>query len=429
MSRPGRAVTVVVLAALVAAVAIGAVVVTNRPGQALACSTARSVIGSSGTAKGPGETLPVGGTAPVTLRPVAQWATLFDRFWQGERASQEALSRSRDSWDHYELSYAVDALTAAYLATGRVDYVDDALSLVENVVAGAEPSTSLPHSQYHDPYLGWASRQEGGEEVPLYESYFWRYATSLLRVIHNTPALAEDAALQPRYQRLVDFAERDIVEKWYRRGADDNIFRSRTHMAAHWAMITMNLAEVTTSPARRQLYRSIEARIDDELHHQLTVLPGRPGAYFWSDVWGSCRRPGQDVSHGNGVIAYVVEAHDQGQAAWSDADLARFVRTFADVIWPADGQGDGPGSDFVDGSGRGDGWFSDGFVKLGRYDPALQARLENHEPANDQFYANGALNAAILLCPDAAGSPGSPGPAGQAPGAGVPPVCEHPSLG
>jgi hypothetical protein len=425
-------VAVSLLAVLAAGVAIVAVVVANGSGAASACSTtstAGSVTGSqAATTPGatlPEETLPAPGTAPGTLRPVAEWATLFDRFWQGERSSQEALSRSRDSWDHYELSYAVDALTAAYLATGRVDYVDDALSLVENVVAGAAPSASLMHSQYHDTYLGWASRQEGGEEVPLYESYFWRYATSLLRVIHNTPALAEDAALQPRYQQLVAFAERNIFEKWYRRGADDNIFRSRTHTSAHWALITMNLAEVTTSPARRQLYRSIETRIDDELHRQMTVLPGHPGAYFWSDVWGSCRRPGQDVSHGNGVIAYVVEAHDQG-GAWSDADIARFVRTFADVVWPADGPGGGPGSNFVDGSGRGNGWFSDGFVKLGRYDPALQARLENHQPANDQFYANGALNAAILLCPDAARSPG---PAGSASGGSLPPVCEHPSLG
>jgi hypothetical protein len=420
MRRPSRTVAFLVLGVLAAAVATVAVVVADGPGEALACSTARSVIGSSGTAKAPDQTLPARGSAPDTLRPAAQWAALFDRFWQGERSTQEALSRSRDSWDHYELSYSVDALTAAYLATGRMDYMDDAVSLVENVVAGAAPSASLPHSQYHDSYLGWASEQEGGEEVPLYESYFWRYATSLLRVIHNTPALATDAALQPRYERLVAFAERNIVEKWERRGANDNIFRSRTHMAAHWALITMNLAEVTTSPARRQLYRSIETRIDNELHHQLAVLPGHPGAYFWSDVWGSCRRPGQDVSHGNGVIAYVVEAHDQGQA-WSDADIAGFVRTFADVVWPGDGTGDGPGSNFVDGSGRGNGWFSDGFVKLGRYDAALQARLENHEPANDQFYANGALNAAILLCPDAADPAAS--------GGDLPPVCAHPPAG
>jgi hypothetical protein len=52
----------------------------------------------------------------------------------------------------------------------------------------------------------------------------------------------------------------------------------------------------------------------------------------------------------------------------------------------------------VDGSGRGNGFFNDGFVKLGRYGTALQRRLESHEVAlNTQLYGNGALNARLLL--------------------------------
>lgn len=372
--------------------------VVAGPGRASGCPAPGATSGQQAPAQPSADVLPLADTGTGPLRSAAQWASLFDQFWQGERSTQEALSRSRDSWDHYELSYSVDALTSAYLATGRREYVDEALSLTENVVASAVRSASLPNSQYHDAYLGWASKQESGEEVPLYESYFWRYGTRLLRVIHATPALAEDPALQPRYARLVAFAERDVFEKWYRRGPDDNIYRSRTHMAAHWAFIAMNLADITTNPADRTLYRTVQARIDKELHGQLIANPRDPGAYFWSDVWGSCRQPGQDVSHGNGVIAYVADAHDQG-GAWSDADVARFVRTLADVVWPTEG----PGSAFVDGSGEGNGWFSDGFVKLGRYDAALQRRLETHQPANDQFYANGALNAAILLCHGSAG--------------------------
>jgi len=51
----------------------------------------------------------------------------------------------------------------------------------------------------------------------------------------------------------------------------------------------------------------------------------------------------------------------------------------------------------VDGSGRGTGFFNDGFVKLGRYDANLQRRLETHVVArNTQLYANGALNMRFL---------------------------------
>jgi hypothetical protein len=350
------------------------------------------------------------------LRPPATWAALFAHSWARERPTAEARSRSRDSWDHYSLSYSVDALTAAYLATGTTAYVDEALGLVENVAGTALGSASLPGSQFGDAFEGWASQRSDvrGEEAPLFESFFWRYATSLLRVVRETPALFADPARRVRYERLLRFADRNVITKWIARGAEDYVYRSRTHMAAHWALIAMNLAELTTHPRDRSAYRSVVARIDDglpnfpsSLHGQLVHRSTQPRAWFWSDVWGSVRPPGQDVAHGNGVLAYVVDAHDQG-FGWTDRDIDGFVRVFNDVIWPREGQA----AQYVGGTGRGTGWFSDGFVKLGRYAPGLQARLENHRPANAQFYANGALNAALLTCdqPASAGTPACANP-------------------
>ncbi len=51
---------------------------------------------------------------------------------------------------------------------------------------------------------------------------------------------------------------------------------------------------------------------------------------------------------------------------------------------------------YVDGTGSDNGWFSDGFVKLGRFDAATQRRLEDHRVVNGQFAANMALNARVL---------------------------------
>jgi hypothetical protein len=97
------------------------------------------------------------------------------------------------------------------------------------------------------------------------------------------------------------------------------------------------------------------------------------------------------VSHGNGVIAYVVEGRDRGRP-WTGADMAAFSALLTKVIWP----GGTAYRAFVDGTGTDNGWFSDGFVKLGRYDAAVQLRLEQHQVVNDQFAANMALNARIL---------------------------------
>jgi hypothetical protein len=350
------------------------------------------------------------------LRSVAGWAAQFDRSWHRERPAALALSRSADSWDHYSLSYSVDALTAAYRATGRAAYADEALRLVANVVATAVPSDRLPGSQFHDRFAGWASQRPDlrGQEVPLFESYFWRYATTLLRVVRDTPALYGDPGRRLRYSTLLRFARHDVMAKWLERGAADNIYRSRTHMAAHWALIATNLAALTTDRAARSSYRSVVAQIDSDLpnhpsslHRQLVQRSGAEGAWFWSDVWGSVQPPGEDVAHANGVIAYVVEAHDLG-SSWTDRDVAGFVRAFNDVIWPREGQA----AEYVGGSGRGTGWFSDGFVKLGRYAPGLQQRLERHRPANAQFFANGALNAALLSCRSGSAAPACAGSAG-----------------
>jgi hypothetical protein len=326
------------------------------------------------------------------LRTVSYWAGVFLQSWDYQYANSLPLSRSADSWDHYDLSYSVDSCIAMFRATGEHRYLDRALEFVENVAASAVPSSDLPQSHFHDGYRGWASSKsgQGGDEVPLYESYFWRYGTALLVAMHETAAIRTDPNYLARYDKLLSFAENDIFTKWYSRGPADNIYRERTHLVAHWSLIAMNLSLLTDNPARKARYLEVVATIDHKLRGQLRRNPAEPTAYFWSDVWGSAKRPGQDVSHGNGVMAYVVEARDRG-TAWTGADLAGFSAVLTKVIWP----GGRTYRAFVDGTGADNGWFADGFVKLGRSDPAVQHRLDDHQVINDQFAANMALNARI----------------------------------
>jgi hypothetical protein len=342
------------------------------------------------------------GTAP-RLKPATAWADAFDVQWRQTRARVEGWAAGGDSWQHYSLAYSVDALTSAYLATGRTSYVKDGLALLEAVTASSRPSTQLRGSRFQDGYRGWASglKQDGGDEVALYESYLWRYGTGLLRVVRQDPALWGRPELRGAYDRLLATAVGDVFDKWWSRGANSYIYRERVHLSAHWALIALNLSLLDESAQRRTHYATVVRQfihgfVADRtpgLRTQLVVSPVDPTAWFWSDVWGSYELPGQDVSHGNAVVTFAVEAHDLG-AGMSYDDLRRFGRTLTSVVWPKSGRG----GEHVDGSGAGTGWFSDGFVKLGRYDAAVQARLESHQPANGQFYAALALNAAILEC-------------------------------
>jgi hypothetical protein len=336
------------------------------------------------------------------LLSVSHWEGAFLDGWDDRNRMSLSLSQSADSWDHYELSYSVDAYNAMFRATDRTQYLDRALIYINNVVASARVSSSFPKSQYRDDYLGWVSQDRDsdapGTEVPLYESYFWRYATTTLRVMRQTPAVYNDPKYRAQYDRLLNFAEVNVFEKWYRRGADANIYRSETHTAAHWALIALNLSLITTDPGRRAQYRTVVDNIDlhlpnskSGLREQLIRNPADGSAYFWDDQWGVFQRPGQDVSHGNAVMAYVVEARDQG-VNWTATDIPRFTALLTTVIWPRDGVYPA----YVDGSGRDNGWIADGFVKLGRYSPAVQKQLEQYPVVNDQFIANMALNARIL---------------------------------
>lgn len=339
------------------------------------------------------------------LSPVSYWQQKYDADLAAHVDDYDRLSRSPDSWDFYTLAYSFDEMTNMFEATGDRSYVTRALSYVENMIASARVSRTLPTSGFKDGFSGWVSNENGetGDEVALYESYCWRYIARLLRVMHDS-GLADAPGYQERYSRILGFAETDIFGKWYSRGADDYIYASRTHTAAHWASIALDLSRLTTDDGARTRYLEVVRAIDgalpnhpSSLHGQLRPSSEVPQAYWWSDVWGRTSGPAQDVSHGNGVIAYVVEAHDVGSAEWTDEDIARFARTLTAFVRGTNGRYPA----YVDGSGTGNGWIADGFVKLGRYDRAVQAMLQDHGVQNMQYYAAMALNARRL----GAGSP------------------------
>jgi hypothetical protein len=340
----------------------------------------------------------------ATPRSTAQWASLYDTAFAREDATQYAKATSLDSANHYDLAYQMHGFVAMIEATGRQQYADQFWRYTSALMASAKPSTQLGSRAFHDAYSGWVSQRSDvrGQEVPLFESYLWRYITHGLRSVKADPVLWADPANQARYATLLAFAERNIWDKWYSRGANSYLYRSRTHMAAHWAYIATDLNALTADPARQAQTAAIRDNIERlgmpnyagaSLRGQLRANPVNSTGYFWSDVWGSYTRPGQDVAHGNAVLAYVVHAYDVGDPTWTRADIDRFLATWTGVVWPASGGY----RDYVDGSGTGTGWFNDGWAYLARFDAAAQARLETHSVGvNAAFYATGALNARRL---------------------------------
>lgn len=343
--------------------------------------------------------------APITPTPrsVAWWQACFDEAWSREKPESVQRAASGDAWQLYNLAYAIDGLAAMAEASGEVRYADEALELIESVIAQAKPSRTLEKSQFRDEYLGWASashpsdRATDGKEVPLFESYFWRYGTRLLRVMRAQPEWIADATRRERVSAALRFVQRNVWDKWTNRGMD-NIYRSRTHMASHWAFVALNLLPLMDEGPRRTQMRQVLDNIcshfpsspSDSLRGQMRDHPTAPGGVFWSDVWGQDSRPGQDVSHGNAVVAFIIDAADAGEH-FTRADVDRLCVTLTKAIWKPDGAA----AMYVDGSGTGNGWINDGFCKLGRFDADIQRRLEEYKVGRGvQLYGNGAFNAA-----------------------------------
>lgn len=348
------------------------------------------------------------------IMTVEEWEVQFLKYWQSEYNKCEPYSLAEDSWPGYSLAYCIDANTSMFLATGKSSYLDRALVYINNRIKVAKPSHTFQLSQYKDDYLTWVNHShtelgDDGKEYPLFEAYLWRYVGHLLRVMRETDTIYSNPEYRSQYQEILDFTEKHIFQKWYSRGLY-HIYPVRTHMASHWAYLTLELWHITTNNQLKSIYKDIYEKISStgfrennySLKNQLIVKNLSPSVYFWNASWGSEAPPGQDVSHGNNVISYIVEAHALN-AGWNDTELLRFKNTFNTIVWPQENQY----AEYIDGSGTGNGWFSDGFSKLGRFDKNLQQRLEQirfKRPWDTQFIGNGALNAKILLYPTKAWS-------------------------
>ncbi|MCY1529093.1 hypothetical protein D9M68_642210 [compost metagenome] len=112
----------------------------------------------------------------------------------------------------------------------------------------------------------------------------------------------------------------------------------------------------------------------------------------WKSDWNNKNNNFQDVSHANAIIDVMISLYEN-QFGVSREEINDLIELFDKTIWKSYNSF----SRYVDGSGKGTGWFTDGFIKLGRFDKSLQVRIEKHNKGRSvQYFANGALNVKIL---------------------------------
>ncbi len=320
------------------------------------------------------------------------WEKNFLKVWDKEYTIAKKLSNSYDSWQFYNLAYYIDANVTMFKVTSNNKYIDRAIEYTLDMIDASNFSNKIYSSQFKDEYKGWVNYtapnyMNDGKEYPLFESYIWRYVTDLL-VELKIKKLYLNKIYSNIYIKILNFTEINIYDKWSCRGIK-NLYRSNTHMMSHWVKISLNLFLLTNN----EKYLPIITDFIEKFNCQKEFFYlNNKILYKWKADWNK-QGNYQDVGHGNAVIDVLIAIYENNLGV-SYSEIEQLVDLFTNVIWIDKTTF----ANFVDGSGFGKGWFTDGFIKLGRYNKTLQSRIEQHKIGRTtQFFANGALNAKLLL--------------------------------
>lgn len=349
------------------------------------------------------------GNVKVTINSaVSFWKAKFDKQYNaGDGAKMLELSMSGNKFqEYYYMYYYFDGMLSIWQATGDNSYLNTMLTVIKNTMKDAKAV------DFDSSYLGWKSDSSYGQDydkngVALWESYYWKAVTTLLRMMHHSPQLMNGAytggAYRDEYNKILAFTEKHIWNKWEAKGSS-YIYRNHTHMASHWARMGMELYIITGKQKYKDVFDNISfGKMTGEpsnLRDRIYANPSVPNAIAWNMVWDSNKV--QDTPHASDVVTFMILAHEN-EMYWSKADIDGLVVTLDKVVFPTK---DAPKYNLnVDGSGGYDvpGRLRD-WVKLGRYNKSLQNRLINEyqsDNANARRYAiqnlgNFALNEKIL---------------------------------
>lgn len=339
----------------------------------------------------------------VTVKVLSQnedvqyWKGKFDQEWlenDNQPDRLDALARASSGnveQEYYFLAYYIDALIKIWQATGENAYLDKALSLINTTVNDAV--------NVGGGYLGWPNSENKGH--PLWDSYYWRYVATLLRIMHKSPNLRAKGNYQEQYDQLLDFTEKHIWERYEVDGLN-NFYRINTHMSSHWARIGMELFIITGKEKYIEVFEKISfgnmIGRPSNLRNHLKPNPKIASAYTWSQRWDINQI--QDTDHAGAVVSFIVNAHENNMF-WDEAHINGLLATLNKVIWKPEF-----GSQFmsnVDGTGGYDlhGRLHE-WLNLGRFDKELQSRIKSSYTGKNLTYYGvqpfgiAALNARIL---------------------------------
>lgn len=312
--------------------------------------------------------------------------------------SSSVIKGGGSSYRLMTFSKSINAFLAMYLATDSLTYLNEAIRLSDSILEKTKKGKNIKNNpiNFKDDYFGWENinsdyfvNKKGAPhliEVPLYESYLFRYLAQMAYILICDTNLSDEYREKGLALRL--FIEKNGWEKWCKRGEKERencytyLFRSRTHMTAHWGMVALYLNKISASHVKKKQYEDFLYRYNHQLRKNLKLTGDK--AYTWNMTWDydwpfqlNCRKKSsksiiQDVSHGNHVLAYIVASFELNNDFWKIKDIKYFSNTVKYILYDNDKK-----LFYADLNKQFDkriasgSRMSDGFVKLARYDKSL----------------------------------------------------------
>ena len=347
----------------------------------------------------------------VNIKSRAYWQHKFDSIYFSKSTKSlqvvyKTMATSNNSSKYYFLAYGIDALNEMYLATKDVKYLNENIELISAVIDSAKSSKEIANSRYRDDYWGWGAidlkNKIDRDEMPLYESYLFRYVLKTLMILKQENLIKQHEKF---YNSVLHFTEKNIWGKWNSRYLKKysivNFIEPTTHMTAHWGMIALFLNKLSTNTEILEQTSTCLEAINSKFKDQLKI--GNENGleyYYWNLTWDDKnllpKVTVQDISHGNNVVSYFIECYKLN-TFWTKKDMVLFSNTLK-VNWDNEKN---EMNAFVNRTtlpeNKNKYFIGDGFVKLGYLNINLMLFMQLHEDyfSKDtpiQFYAGMCLN-------------------------------------
>lgn len=324
-----------------------------------------------------------------------------------------------------DLSYGLDALLAAYEATGYTNttYFDELLMLCNNLIIHSQlclPDEPGFNTSVTAGFIGY-KQNLGGDANITEEIKPWRYVLKFCRIIYSNTSLTQYRSQADQY---VEFVNYNIWHKWMLYKPSDftntenrrqNFFQATIHITSNWAFIASDLLYIFSnysptipSPWYLSEYGYVRSKFNSILFNSAEINAANNTYDFniiqleylndnttiktrasYDNV--DCRYEIDDVSHGNFVVSYILEDMELFSNFTVYPQITYLCNTFKLNIWKHCAGNTSldlmatmvDGNTATDNLCHGDLTLSgndvgEGWAKLGRYSCDLQHILEDY---------------------------------------------------